>query len=211
MPGSSLFISAALFALVYLFTQRYRPYPGSFALKAAPILWLALAAWRHAPSPERAWLVSALLLSAGGDIALDFYRGRSERFFLLGLGFFWLAHLAYIGGLTRSMALSDAPWFLLPVAGLAVAFLTYRLWPRLGRLRWPVLGYIAVLSAMVASAILHAPSNAWLIIGGLTFMVSDALIAIDKFIGRIPRRDLFIMLTYYLAQFLITLAFVANP
>jgi uncharacterized membrane protein YhhN len=210
MPGISLFAGAALLALLYLICQRYRPYSGSFALKAAPILLLALAAGRYAPSPERLWLVSALFLSAAGDIALDFYRGRSERFFLVGLGFFWLAHLVYIGGLTRSLDLSGAPWALLPLTALAIGLLTYYLWPHLGRLRWPVLLYIAIISGMAASASLHTPTNVHLIAGAFTFMLSDALIAIDKFLARLPARDLSIMLTYYLAQFLITLAFTTS-
>ncbi len=208
MPANPLLLIAAFLAVVSLGSLRYRPYPGSFLVKSAPILCLAAAAFSLVKGPEHPWLGIALLFSAGGDIALDFYRGRSERFFLLGLGLFWIAHLFYMVAFTRTFQLFGAPlWLLAPVLS-AVALLVWQLSPRLGRLRRPVLLYIAVITGMVVSAVGHAPTHGWLIAGALTFMLSDSLIAVDKFLRPVPARDLAILSSYYVAQWLITLSFV---
>jgi YhhN family len=43
-------------------------------------------------------------------------------------------------------------------------------------------------------------------IGGFVFAVSDSLIAIDMFYSKIPHAKVLIMVTYYIAQFGITLS-----
>ena len=50
-----------------------------------------------APSAVRVWFVVALVLSLIGDVALLL----PERWFVVGLGAFLLAHLAYIGGMVQ--------------------------------------------------------------------------------------------------------------
>ena len=50
-----------------------------------------------APPAVRAWFVAALVLSLIGDVALLL----PERWFIVGLGAFLLAHMAYIGGMVQ--------------------------------------------------------------------------------------------------------------
>jgi uncharacterized membrane protein YhhN len=44
-------------------------------------------------------------------------------------------------------------------------------------------------------------SNLWLILGGISFIVSDSIIGIDKFYSPIPHAGILIMISYYFAQF----------
>jgi uncharacterized membrane protein YhhN len=47
-------------------------------------------------------------------------------------------------------------------------------------------------------------STALIILGAFTFMISDSLIALDKFVSHFQYASLFIMFTYCLAQLWIT-------
>src|ERR1700722_3008394 len=75
--------------LIYLVTQLWQPYPGSFIVKGLSVGPLALLAF-IAGAPM---LGVALALSTLGDILLDL---DPERLFVFGLGSFLVAHLVYI-------------------------------------------------------------------------------------------------------------------
>ena len=62
----------------------------------------------------------------------------------------------------------------------------------------PVAGYVAVISAMVASAI--GTANPWAIAGSLLFYASDATIAWNKFLEPRPHGRIAIIVTYHLGQ-----------
>ncbi|MGB1249992.1 MAG: lysoplasmalogenase [Candidatus Promineifilaceae bacterium] len=173
-------------------------------LKAAPILLLASwCIWIDAPR----MLTIALLLSAAGDIALGL---DGERYFVQGLGFFLLAHVAYVWIFGRSLVFTLAA--LLPIAfTLLIAILLIpRLYPVLGKLRIPVLFYVSIIIAMGLTAALHSPFNLMLVTGAIIFMLSDATIAVDKFVQPVAYRNFIVMFTYYLAQYLIVVAFLRD-
>ncbi len=65
----------------------------------------------------------------------------------------------------------------------------------------PVLIYMLVLLAMAISSLLSDKSNKWLILGGISFVISDSLIGLTKFYLEIPFSNLWIMVTYYFAQY----------
>ena len=54
---------------------------------------------------------------------------------------------------------------------------------------------------MIASPSIGAACG---VIGAISFVVSDFIIASDKFVATIPNAQIYVMLTYYLAQLLIT-------
>lgn len=151
-------------------------------------------------SGARVCFVIALAFSLVGDVFLML--PDRERWFVFGLGAFLLGHLAYIPGL---WLLGVTPAALaLGVAVVAVSLVT------LGRrilrgvrerepaLATPVAAYVAVISAMVASAFGTASPVA---IGGASlFYASDALIAWNGFIEEKPWGKLAIMVTYHLGQ-----------
>ena len=58
-----------------------------------------------------------------------------------------------------------------------------------------------ILLLMAITTLLSTKSNQWLIIGGLSFVLSDSLIGLDKFYQPIVGAHYFIMVSYYFAQF----------
>lgn len=162
-------------------------------------------AWRrgHETPVVRRWVLAGLVLSLAGDIALLWPREG----FLPGLVSFLLAHLAYLVAFTRVQRF--AAWPAAFVAYAAVAgLILWRLWPGVpAALLGPVLAYVACLAAMAAQAAVlwrrGAPRGAVLALGGALFMASDALLATNKFAGPLPASSLWILSTYWAAQWCI--------
>ncbi len=195
----------AVAALVHLAFIHRLPYKGDFIIKAIPVITLAIASWIYIPGIPGKLLFAGLLLSAGGDISLSF---QGEKFFLMGLGFFLVAHIVYIVAFSRDMAYTPGK---LPILILMSAFaivMAVILYPKLGEMRIPVFVYIAVILAMVATASLwQGPNPTLLLIGAIAFMLSDSMIAVDRFLVEISWSRYFIMVTYYGAQFMIWASF----
>ena len=81
------------------------------------------------------------------------------------------------------------------------------LWSKAGPLRWPVLGYVVIIALMGVSALqVPSPYAEFVIAAALLFILSDSLIATERFLigdGPAPRwLSPAIWLTYWLAQFL---------
>jgi len=177
------------------------------AFKALMAVLLAAAAVEHPIVRERRWLMAALVFSAVGDwlLAIPWW-GPS---FVVGLGAFLLAHLCYLGALVPL-----ARWSRVRVAAVVlvcagcVALLVW-FWPQLGRdrLSLPVTVYIAVLCAMVCTALLARLPTAWTAVGALCFLVSDAMIGIDRFVLGNEALGVPIWWAYAAAQILITAGF----
>lgn len=178
------------------------------ALKAIPILALAgfAASVEPAVGGRYAALVTAgLLLSAVGDVCLVW----PERF-TMGLASFLLGHCCYLAAFALGAAEGGAAWPWLAGIGLVAAALLAVLWRHLGRVRGPVLLYVAVIAAMAWAAARRAgapdtpaPSGALALAGALLFMSSDAILAVDRFAYRVPAAHGVVMVTYYAAQTLI--------
>src|SRR5258708_31645669 len=80
--------------------------------------------------------------------------------------------------------------------------------PSLGDLIVPVAIYMCAITAMVLSAILARFPNPWIAAGALLFLVSDSVLAVNKFKTPIPYRDLLVWSTYYLGQYSIAAGFL---
>jgi uncharacterized membrane protein YhhN len=169
------------------------------ALKPVPAL--ALAAWvaLRCPRPLGRLTTAGLLLSAVGDVLLDFGR------FLPGLVAFLTAHVAYVAAflsVTRRPALARALPFVAWGAG-AFALLRHGL----GSMAPPVAVYVAVIMTMMwrAAARVGGPGSPRLaalvgLAGAVAFGVSDTLIAFDRFDAPIAGVRLPIMVLYWLGQ-----------
>lgn len=183
-------------SLFYLLSLAYRPYPLDFLFKALPILWLMLLVARNAGTSQ-GLLLLALAFSACGDILLALPLADG---FLLGLGAFLLAHLAYFSHFIRFRNWQPQKGFALAAVALFAILLLSQLLPKLDSMRLPVLVYMLVICAMACSAILAYRRNPWLVLGAASFLLSDALLAWGVFIKPLPLTDIGVMLTYYLAQ-----------
>lgn len=156
---------------------------------AKPLAMVALigvALSLHAEVPgRRPWIVAALVLSLLGDVFLMLPRDM----FVPGLGSFLLAHVAYIvafrvdGGSAGALAVSAVVVVVAAVVvGRRVVAGVRATEPAV---TVPVVVYIAVIAAMVACAL--ATGNILFGIGAALFMISDSLIAWNRF--RAPKAD----------------------
>lgn len=178
-----------------------------------PLILLALTAYflasvKNVSSPLKGWVVAALLLSWLGDVLLLF-EGRSPIYFILGLSAFLLAHVAYIfffNLLRKGGGLALKPLFLLFV-GVYYAVLVFSLYPYLDGMRLPVMVYGGVISAMLVLALCLGPLKEriglFIVFGALLFVLSDSVLAINKFMRPFTGAGVIIMLTYDMAQFFI--------
>lgn len=199
----------SLCAALYIGLAASGEFTGSFLVKIVPLLLLASQLWllaRREPVVPVSWRWLAFGLSFGmlGDVLLAW---DGQRLFVFGLAAFLVGHLGYIKALSPFYSLR--PWLLLPYAGFAAVVLSL-MWPQLGALAVPVLVYIGVILAM-SLATWHAnPSNWALKLGGLCFILSDSLIGLNKFWQPIAGAGSAIMLTYYVAQYLIVTGLLAR-
>ncbi len=164
-----------------------------------PTLLLALLVLLPARRTETTlWAVLALLLSWGGDVLL----GRpGDTGFIVGLGFFIVAHLAYLVLFLRPLGDHRIP----RLAALYIlwwAALLVLLAPHLGMLLVPVAVYGLVLGAAAAAAL---GSNRIVAVGALIFLLSDTILAFKLFYPGflLWQQDAIIMLTYLAGQGLI--------
>ena len=91
---------------------------------------------------------------------------------------------------------------------LVAGFILWRLWPGVpAALQIPVVAYVLCLAAMAAQAAVlwrrGAERGARLALGGALFLASDALLATNKFAGPLPLASLWILGTYWSAQWCI--------
>ncbi|MGB3176421.1 MAG: lysoplasmalogenase [Albidovulum sp.] len=130
-----------------------------------------------------------LAFGALGDYALS---RPGERAFLAGMAAFATGHLAYAAVFLVHGG-GDVP-FGSALALLALAISTeFWLAPRTGTLRWPVRGYVVVISLMGFAALTLDPSQYGVALAGAgLFVLSDLLLATEIFVVAAsgPRRVL---------------------
>lgn len=143
----------------------------------------------------------ALFFSFLGDVFLMF---SGSNYFILGLGSFLLAHVLYIVIFKYDFKLNLLPSLALIVA--TISYLAY-LYPSVpADFVVPVILYCIVITLMGVAAISRkttSKSYNFVLIGALLFIISDSLIALNKFHTPITYHAIYIMTTYGLAQYLI--------
>ena len=225
----NLLILAVAAALIHLAVRHAGFDWLALASKPVPVLCLALIVWREevwraspaltsaaTSAPARRWLVAGLLFSALGDVilalpaalsgALGASAGASfgQSSFMAGLGAFLVAHLCYVAWF---LAL-DRRWRLARLVGplIYAGILLVILWPHLGPMLAPVLAYAVVITLMLWRALAAAQGNGVAILqssaawGAILFVLSDSLIALNRFVDPLPMATLLIMLTYWAGQ-----------
>lgn len=156
-------------------------------------------------------LLWGLFFSWAGDVLLmmENYNGS---FFIGGLVSFLTAHILYISYFAKTKSLQQPYLKSRPVMLLAVLAyiieLMYVLWPHLGGMKIPVIIYGIVIGTMLCFALwqigkLDNKAAAFFTAGALFFVLSDSLLAINKFRGGFSYAGILIMLTYCLAQYLL--------
>jgi len=181
----------------------------AFVFKPLATLIVIAYAWgRGAGQRQRPWLLGGLVFSLAGDIALLW----PQQGFLPGLVSFLIAHLAYLVAFTRELRLAQRVTPFVAYALVAGAILAL-LWPGVpGGLRGPVLAYVVCLALMAAQTAVAwraargttaAALARGAALGGLLFVVSDALLAFNRFHTPLPASSLWILSSYWAAQWLL--------
>jgi uncharacterized membrane protein YhhN len=155
------------------------------------------------------WVLFALIFSLAGDVLLMF-QAMKEIFFLLGLASFLIAHIFYIiffHHVRIRENVKSNPWLLVIVVVYYAALISW-LSPFLGEMKLPVRIYGIVISimfmlAMHMQSIKNKIAGNWMMWGALLFVISDSVLAINKFYQPFEAANVIIMLTYGLAQLFI--------
>lgn len=197
----------AVAGAVVFFLAQNGGHPGlSLATKGIPVV--ALWCWlRQAPAGAyRQWIGIGLLCSLAGDLLLDW----PGDLFVPGLAAFLLAHLAYLRAYLsdcRALALPA----LLAAALVGAGMFTVLASAGLGGLLIPVALYALAISAMLWRALarlggagLTQHSTVLAAVGAASFVLSDSLIGINRFVAPFDAASYAIMLTYWLGQWAIT-------
>jgi uncharacterized membrane protein YhhN len=176
-----------------------------------PLLAAALIADGSLTINNKKLLLAGILFSWAGDVLLMF-EYKSATYFIAGLSSFLCAHIMYIIYFLQVKAgnhslLKKKPLLMLAVVAYTSG-LVILLYPSLGSMRIPVLIYAAVIATMLLCCLhaytqLPAPASKWLLTGAIFFVLSDSLLAINKFHMPLPFAGASIMLTYCIAQFCI--------
>lgn len=150
----------------------------------------------------------AFLFSWLGDLALMV---SGETWFIIGLLMFLVAQLFYIALFFKHVRTHKTfrPWSLL--YALCYVGLMVVLVPHTGGLLIPVAVYGAILALM---AFLASRTNGAILLGGLLFLTSDSILALNKFVPKdtllIPYAGFWVMFTYSLAQALIAYGIIQH-
>lgn len=158
-------------------------------------------------------MVAALFFSWLGDIFL-IYQTVTDSFFLLGLGSFLFAHICYI--ISFRMARMEPLGILkfryqvlvMVILLLYITVLLMKIGFGLGSYLIPVIIYAVAISTMLFLSFIRLKSTtgrSFILVftGAILFVLSDSLIAINKFATPIVSAGVWIMLTYGAAQYLI--------
>jgi uncharacterized membrane protein YhhN len=137
------------------------------------------------------------------------FEQRAPVYFMLGLAAFLIAHIFYCVFLFRIWQMNRLRIHSIFLMGVAAFYagLLLLLWPHLGDLKIPVLVYGAAISTMLLLALhtvlLRRSAARLLMPGAVLFVLSDSVLAINRFMQPIPMAGIIIMTTYGLAQLLL--------
>jgi uncharacterized membrane protein YhhN len=146
------------------------------------------------------FLIAALLASGIGDVMLALTINNA---FIYGLGSFLIAQLVYTVTLIkcrRSTSLSILQKSSMVLVAVYAITMGFYILPHTGDMLIPVSVYLIVIGAMGISAIASG-LNGWVILGALSFIASDSLLAIGLFRQPIIYSSYLVMITYYFAQY----------
>lgn len=195
---------------------------GEFIFKTLLVPMLLVGLLQHKKNTSQInWLVimAGLVTAWAGDVLLLF-SADIPKFFILGLVCFLCTHLAYILYFSRYKKKIKS-WFLQhPLLTFLVVLYAVSLFallqPHLGGLMAPVGVYTLVITIMMLKALSVQPllpvaaSRFYFVAGAALFVLSDSLLAINKFYQPLTFAGPLIMLTYGLAQLLVVCGTVLN-
>ncbi len=178
-----------------------------YVSKPLTMVWIILLAvlTDGADTNYQWWIVAGLLFSLAGDVFLMLPKDR----FIEGLGSFLIAHLCYIVGFCQLTGFGGSPSNL--IIWLVPAVIVYqRLAPHLGKIKPAVILYIAAIAVMAwqgtEMGLLVSGNRGWWAIAGVSlFVISDSVLAINRFRQQFHAAQGIVLGTYFPAQLCLAL------
>jgi len=151
--------------------------------------------------------IMALIFSFFGDVFLLF---SGELYFIIGLVSFLITHFLFIKIVVGEIQKTPIVRIILSAILFFMVFslLIFFLKNSLGELLIPVIIYGLVISTFGAVSLIdylnkNSKKSLLMLIGASVFIVSDAVLAINKFYESAHLFEIIVMITYVLAQYLI--------
>lgn len=221
MQSKGLRIFTIIFALITLgelVSSNTASYSNlHYFFKPAIVLSLIIYFWSQSkalPSILRNLIVCALLLSVIGDILLMFV-DQSPNYFLFGLIAFLTAHIFYVLAFIRQRNKKIKPVGFMILLVIYAIGLFYVMLDGLHDMLIPVGIYMLVILSMATLAYCRKGTVSrcgyfYVLIGAIFFLVSDSILALNKFYQPQVYASISIMLTYALAQYFIVIGMLSH-
>ena len=172
------------------------------------IIAIVLFNWHGNGTGYQLLILAGLAFSLAGDLFLMFPSDNFKR----GLICFLFAHIIYTAAFSIGVGLQVSMWIVFPfiIAGILI----YRLLlPFLAELRYPVLIYVFAITVMGWRAFEqwnHTGSDSAMLasLGAVLFLVSDYVLALNRFRKEIQNAQPIILSAYFTAQTLIAFSAV---
>ncbi len=177
--------------------------------KPLAMLCIIAIAWLQPDSGPQFYKI-AVLIGLGFSLVGDIFLIFDKQLFLPGLVVFLLAHFCYVAAFYQLPVMPGAVYSAVPFVLFFAVFMRI-LWYSLGPLRIPVFVYALTICMMGRFAMnrwlnLQTIESALAFAGALVFILSDSFLAYDRFKKAIPKKDIYILSTYFLAQWLIAMS-----
>ncbi|SHE60670.1 lysoplasmalogenase [Pedobacter caeni] len=159
-------------------------------------------------------LFTGLVFALAGDVLL-MLAWKAPSYFMYGLVAFLICHVYYISAFyldfrsAQELDKKGARIAIVLCALFSISFYFF-LRPHLGAMKLPVMVYTFVISMMMMMAAfrnkrVNTISFNLILFGALCFLLSDSILAYNKFVKGFDFAGVLIMATYMVAQYLITM------
>ena len=203
----TILLAIILLNLLLFHEKKENRKPAFITKSLLSLLFVVTAVIQPHPLPNYyAYLFIGLIFCLIGDVCL----ALPEKFFKAGLVAFLLGHVFYLISFTtltnmvQWLSLGGLLFFMIS----AIVFFWLR--PHLGAMLGSVSVYILVITVMASAAwavfretALPAPGRSLILLGAISFYVSDVFVARNKFIKNEFQNRLVGLPLYYLGQFLL--------
>lgn len=174
-------------------------------VKTLPLSLLTIISWCCS---ERKFAIMplAFLFSALGDLAGE------HRNFILQIGMFAVAHLLFTTHFLRQAKFDKVAYIGSLFIAVVATYLATTIIPHIERTveQWACTLYILIISTMAIAATAQQRYRWWYIIAATSFIFSDACIAWNRFVERIPHAGVIIMASYFVAQYIFATTYIAE-
>ncbi|MEE9437688.1 MAG: lysoplasmalogenase [Saprospiraceae bacterium] len=155
-------------------------------------------------NPQDNLFLLALIFALLGDVFLLF---KHDDFFIIGLVCFLIMQIGYFITFKKKKRIPKPSAYMLPaLLAFTAIFIINSLWSQLSNMRLPVTVYAGSIVLMAAYAYLRHPrlrGYQTVVFGVVLFIISDGMLAFDKFGTGFPNARIFVMITYMIAQYCI--------